>query len=220
MSLKKLISILISFSLLISVGMTSVIKGDEDSGGGGSQTALQLYSSSDLGMLTHLTWTATSMMSEAVHLIGRMVPLRGVASVAADLGVPGAKTILGILDNTNNNNFSDRIDDDVNEGHEFKKTKKSESGLVMVPTYREEVKSLVGAIHGEQRCLEKLACLTGKRLYGVNGAASITVLMAVAAADYLPDKVKEGYEAFKDAQLYSGSCDDYLCDHLNDNHNH
>ena len=205
MTLKKLLEILISFWLLLAcfeAGSSSVIKSDEDN------TSLQLYSTSDLGMLTHLTWTATSMMSEAVHLIGRMVPLRGVASVAADLGLPGAKAILGILDNNNNNNnlmeFSDRIDAEVeaNEGVEAE-----------VTSYKEEVKSLVGAMHGEQRCLEKLACLAGKRLYGVNGAASVTVLMAVAAADYLPDNVKSGYEAFKDAQLYSGSCEDYPCEH-------
>ena len=39
----------------------------------------------------------SSGLRGAVHLVGSFVPLRGVASFMADIGVPGAITILELL---------------------------------------------------------------------------------------------------------------------------
>ncbi len=151
----------------------------------------------NFGLVGRFASSASEALTEAVQLIGRVVPLRGLASVAADIGLPGAKFLLGVLDDRDDVLLENRVDLNVED---------NDSPL------KEEMSSLVGAYHGQQRCMERLACLAGKRLLGVNGAASSTVVVAAAVSSYVPDRMRAGYEAFKDAQLYSGRCDVYKCE--------
>ena len=57
--------------------------------------------------------------------------------------------------------------------------------------------STVGAFMGEQGCLLKLACLSGKRAASVTGATTAAMLLS-SAHSMMPEAVKEPYQVGSD----------------------
>ena len=53
--------------------------------------------------------------------------------------------------------------------------------------------SVVGAVMGEQGCLLKLACLSGKRAASVTGATTAAMMLS-AAHSMMPEAMKQPYQ--------------------------
>ncbi len=63
---------------------------------------------------------------------------------------------------------------------------------------------------GEQQCLLKLACLSGKHAASVSGATTATMLLTTTYS-FMPDSLKEPYQALRDSMMYSDDCSQYAC---------
>lgn len=156
----------------------------------------------------------SNFMTETLHLIGSMVPLRGLATMAKDMGVPFAAHALTAL-TPKTNSFpnpnrssqehgqqrsqrrSDTIShDDLNQGH--------------YQSMREEMSAAVGALMGKEDCIKKLACLSGRHLSHVKGASSMALLVT-SAQSYLPESFHSHLNTLHSSIMYSEDCDQYKC---------
>ena len=157
------------------------------------ERGVQVYKSQSL--LTRIVSGISDSFSDALHFVGSLIPLRGIASLGVDLGFPGAEAVLDLL--TPRDRSDDRTrDNSSGRGHS---------------DYREEVSSLVGAAMGEQECLLRLACLSGKHLNQISRGAPTVALMLSAASGYLPEPVQSPYSALRDSLMYSDDCSKYKC---------
>ena len=140
------------------------------------------------------------MMSEALHMVGSFLPLRGLATIAKDLGIPYADSILTALTPV-------RPQDD----HPIVSTTKSERrSSSTFYSLREEMSSAVGTLLGKGQCQKRLACLGGRHLSHVNGASSIA-LMVSTASKFLPHDLQDPLSTLKDSIMYSEDCQQYEC---------
>ncbi len=168
-----------------------------------------------------------------IHLVGTVIPLRGIASVAADLGIPWAEAALEVLTPRHTSTTTttsttakptrtrqsriDRSDnipllpDDDDDEHHYDSHEQKRVDHGGFSSYREEMSSAVGAVLGDKECWKKLACLSARRLEeNVNGG-SVMALMAAPAQRLLPEGLQEPYLVFRDSILYSKNCNTYKC---------
>jgi hypothetical protein len=160
-----------------------------------------------------------SVMTGALHLIGSIVPLRGLATIAKDIGIPGADYAMDALTPVQSRPrpisvAKDRIDrrsdnfgydgpgpDTILDDEEY-------------TSYREEMSSVVGTMMGDKKCMKKLACLGGRRLASIDGGSSVA-LLASTASSLLPEGIQETLRdplsAMRDSIMYSNGCHQYEC---------
>ena len=158
-----------------------------------SAQSMQFY------LFEHLWGKVNAMMSEALHLVGSFLPLRGMATVAKDLGIPYADSILTALTPVKSQP----------DHHPIVATAKSQRRSDF-NSLREEMSSAVGTLLGKGQCQKRLACLGGRHLSHVNGASSIA-LMISTASNFLPSDFQEPLSTLKDAIMYSEDCLQYEC---------
>jgi hypothetical protein len=79
-----------------------------------------------------------------------------------------------------------------------------------LPSFREEVSSLMGSVYGEKECVKKLACLSGKRLSNIRGSWAITVGLT-SVAGMMPESLQDPYNALKNSIMYTDDCSQYQC---------
>lgn len=48
-------------------------------------------------LMTRVFSSVAESLQDAMHLVGSIIPLRGMASFAADIGLPGALTLMEML---------------------------------------------------------------------------------------------------------------------------
>merc|ERR1719510_49611 len=158
----------------------------------------------------------TLAASSILQTVGTYLPLRGVASFAADLGIPGASKILEILTPrtprlllTEESSMHSRpFNHRSRKGRE--QASQRRSSTAGYSHFRPEINSLMGAAHGDRECMLRLACLSGKRLSSFSGASAVAILMSTAT-DMLPKAIREPYSALKNSVLYSDDCSQYIC---------
>jgi len=173
----------------------------------------------ELSIIEKMKNNIKSMGSTMLHTMGSFLPLRGLASFAADLGIPGAATIMDILTPKTQvqllhrtRGLSTAFNHRSRHGREKASERRSQrrSANVGYSQYRPEIHSLFGAAHGDRECMLKLACLSGKRLSSMSGASAVAILMSTAT-NMLPKSVREPYSALKNSVLYSDDCSQYVC---------
>ena len=119
-----------------------------------------------------------NFVTGGLHLVGSILPLRGLATIAKDLGFPHADSILDALTPTK------RIPSRVNTRFfdiTSAPTSQRRSDTVKVPdnagdkyvSLRDEMSSAVGALLGKNDCQKRLACLSGRHLSKIDGASSL-----------------------------------------------
>lgn len=147
----------------------------------------------------------TDFVQGALHLVGSFLPLRGMATIGKDLGIPYADTVLTVLTPSSSTaailptRTSQRRSD----------TFKNQEEEVYI-SMRDEMSSAVGALLGKGHCQKRLACLSGRHLSHINGAASIALLMSTAT-NFLPDDFREPLSIVKDSIMYSDDCEQFVC---------
>eukprot|EP00094_Tigriopus_californicus_P009033 TCALIF_08707-PA protein Name:"Protein of unknown function" AED:0.32 eAED:0.35 QI:0/-1/0/1/-1/1/1/0/205 len=164
--------------------------------------SLQLYQEPK-GLLTDWAESLGQSLSAALHFVGSIVPLRGMASFAADIGLPGAQSLKELLTPRHAHSL-DQLEIDRADERYFESTPRSYT------PYKAEMSSLVGAILGEDQCLLKLACLSGKHVNSLSGATTLTMVLS-AASGYLPNSVQTPYLALKESVMYTTNCHQYSC---------
>ena len=154
--------------------------------------------------------------------VGNYVPIRGVASVAADLGIPGGEYVLEALTPTSNSAASKAAAPEPRQpssiNPRFSAWARSDTvehdepppPPPTPPSYREELSSVMGTVFGERQCLMKLACLSGRRLSAVKGASAVTMILATVA-NVMPEALQEPYQALKNSIMYTDDCQQYEC---------
>ena len=156
-------------------------------------------------LIEHLWDRVNDMMSEALHLVGSFLPLRGLATIAKDIGMPYADSILAALTPVKSQGL-----------HPIVATRKSQrrsSDSHQLPNYyslREEMTSALGTFLGKGQCEKRLACLGGRHLSHFNGASSIA-LMISTASNFLPPDLQDPLSTLKDSIMYSEDCQQYEC---------
>lgn len=184
------------------------------------ETSIDVWSvpKNDLSIFQRFSGKMTSIASNVLHTVGTFLPLRGLASFAADLGIPGAATIMEILtpktprlllnkSSVSSQAFHHRS----NKGREqASRSSQRRSSSVGYSHFRPEIHSLMGAAHGDRECMLKFACLSGKRLSSFSGASAVAILMSTAT-DILPNSIREPYNALKNSVMYSNDCSQYIC---------
>lgn len=176
-----------------------------------------------MGSVTDLFWNKVSnVVTGALHLVGSIIPLRGMATVARDMGWPFADFVLEALTPTKNNGrLAAAIHSTVSDtgGGQSQRRSDFHPPIIEQPregqnqfyvSFREEMSSAVGAAMGNDQCKKRLACLGGRHLAHINGASSIALLLS-SAASYLPDHFKEPLSTLQDSIMYSHDCDQYVC---------
>ena len=165
-----------------------------------------------------------------MHKLGNYLPLRGVASVASDLGVPGGDFILEALTpmpsqpsaQPTGSIFAPTQTTEPRQGNsgpsinprfaawDRADTVEDQEATVPPPSYREEVSSIMGTMFGEKQCLMKLACLSGKRLSAVKGASALTMVLSTVAG-VMPESMQDPYQALRNSIMYTDDCQQYQC---------
>lgn len=168
-----------------------------------------------ISIYQRLTNNMKSMGSNVLQTMGSFLPLRGLATFASDLGIPGAAAIIDILTPKTPRPLIDRSSRAFNhrsrQGREQASvTSQRRSLSAGYSQYRPEIHYLMGAAHGDRECMLKLACLSGKRLSSVSGASAVAILMSTATS-VLPKSIREPYSALKNSVLYSDDCSQYIC---------
>lgn len=170
----------------------------------------------NLSLFQRMKQQMSSIGSYALHSMGSILPLRGFASFAADLGIPGAATMLDILTPKIPRHINERSSSAMGFNHrsrqgrqEAVKSQRRSSTIGHSP-FRPEIHSLMGVAHGDRECMLKLACLSGKRLSSLSGASAIAILMSTAT-NMLPKSMREPYNALKNSVMYSDDCSQYVC---------
>ena len=162
-----------------------------------------------------------------LYKVGNYVPIRGVASVAADLGFPGGEYVMDALTPSSNplaatqkskasenpeprhpTSIKPRVSAWARAG--IYQEEHPETATQSPPSYREEVSSLMGTMFGERQCLMKLACLSGRRLSAVRGASAVTMILSTVAG-VMPESLQEPYQALKNSIMYTDECQQYQC---------
>lgn len=174
---------------------------------------------SPMGSITDLFWNRVSnVVTGALHLVGSIIPLRGMATVAKDMGWPFADFVLEALTPTKStghlatalhSTISDTGGKSQRRSDQTPVPEQPREGQFYV-SFREEMSSAVGAAMGNDQCKKRLACLGGRHLAHINGASSIALLLS-SAASYLPDNFKEPLSTLQDSIMYSHDCDQYAC---------
>jgi len=154
---------------------------------------------------------------------------RGLASLAADMGIPGADALLSFLTprhhQPNDHRPSPRMmpsarrsgtsfDSSGTHKQHVSRTADSDPNTFYYSPYLAELQSAMGAAHGDRECLLKLACLSGKRLSALSGASAVAILLA-STTDFMPEAVREPYQAMKNSVMYSDDCSQYVCSKAN-----
>ena len=155
-----------------------------------------------------------NLVTGSLHLVGSILPLRGLATIAKDLGIPYAETVLAALTPTKksfNRFFSPKTTTSVATSQRRSDTAdiQDNAGDKYV-TLRDEMSSAVGALLGKSDCQKRLACLGGRHLSHVNGASSLA-LFASSASSFLPEEFREPLSIIKDSIMYSDNCEQYEC---------
>ena len=140
--------------------------------------------------------------------VGSFLPLRGIASLAADIGIPGAATLLHFL--TPRSALPRIAASSRPINHRSTLGRSNAQAPKGFSPFRAEIQSIVGAAHGEQDCVLKLACLSGKRLSALSGASAMAIMLAVAT-DMMPHQLRDPYIAMKNSVMYSDDCSQYVC---------
>lgn len=152
-------------------------------------------------------WTKMDdFMSGALHLIGSILPIRGLATIGKDLGFPYADNILAALTPT-----TDRFTASFSQPHVSQR--RMDTAFRQEETYtsmRDELSSAIGALLGKGQCQKRLACLSGRHLSHINGASSVA-LLASTASSFLPEDFHEPLSIIKDSIMYTDKCDQYVC---------
>ena len=140
------------------------------------------------------------LMSDALQLVGSFLPLRGLASIAKDLGIPYASSILAALTPIKTSVVHPIM------------TSRSQRRLDTTTYFslRDEMSSAVGTFLGKGQCQKRLACLSGRHLSHINGASSIA-LMISTASNFLPPEYHDSFSTMKDSIMYSEDCEQYEC---------
>ena len=142
----------------------------------------------------------SAVATRVIHYIGNIIPIRGLTSLAADFGVPFARSLLNLLAD------NDDEEDEGLEGDELHREARS-SGRT---SYREEVFYVVGALHGDYECMMKVACLSGKKVSKVAGATTLTMILS-ALTNHMPETMQDTYVTMRDSIMYSNKCNQYKC---------
>merc|ERR1719356_2403143 len=152
--------------------------------------------------------------------MGTILPLRGFASFAADLGIPGAATMLDILTPKMPRHINDKsqltkaFNHRSRQGRQEAFKSQRRTSTIGYSPFRPEIHSLMGVAHGDRECMLKLACLSGKRLSSLSGASAVAILLA-STTDFMPEAVREPYQAMKNSVMYSDDCSQYVCSKAN-----
>ena len=153
-----------------------------------------------------------NLVSGTLHFVGSFLPLRGLATIAKDIGIPYADNLLHALTPSKQNwNF---VSPDFSVARSSQRRSDNLDHLNKIEdkyvSMRDELSSAVGAAFGNEQCKKRLACLSGRHLSHVNGASSIALLVN-SASSLLPDDFREPLSIVKDSILYSDNCDQYEC---------
>jgi len=161
--------------------------------------------------LDRISNSFSNMAAGLFHAVGNFLPLRGIASLAADIGVPGAATLIQFL--TPRTPSARRLTSSTEPrplNHRSSQGRKPGSDGKGYSPFRPEIQSIIGAAHGERGCMLKLACLSGKRLSSLSGASAVAIMMA-AATNMMPHGIRDPYTAMKNSVMYSDDCSQYTC---------
>lgn len=160
-------------------------------------------------LLDRISNSFSNMAAGLFHAVGNFLPLRGIASLAADIGVPGAATLIQFLTprTPSPNRLTSLTAEQRPLNHRSSQGRKTGKGY---SPFRAEIQSVIGAAHGERGCMLKLACLSGKRLSSLSGASAVAIMMA-AATDMMPHGLRDPYTAMKNSVMYSDDCSQYTC---------
>lgn len=160
------------------------------------------------------------MFKFTLFKVGNYVPIRGVASVAADLGIPGGEYVLEALTPTSKSAPSKAAAPESRQPSSINPrfaawaradtVEHDDQPPPTPPSYREELSSVMGTVFGERQCLMKLACLSGRRLSAVKGASAVTMILATVA-NVMPEVLQEPYQALKNSIMYTDDCQQYEC---------
>jgi len=131
----------------------------------------------------------TSIISGIIRLTGNVLPLRGFAGLMADAGVPGARWFRNVLTPSHLRGWE---------------------RMERQPNFRDDLLFMVGAVLGEQECVRKLACRSGKRVSSIPGSSVVTMILA-GASGYVPEFLRETYSILRDSVLYSDDCEQFFC---------
>lgn len=173
----------------------------------------------ELSMYEKMTNKMTSIGAGMLQSMGSVLPLKGIASFAADLGIPGAAAMMEILtpktprDIISNRSFSatGAFNHRSKQGRErAPSASQRRSSTGGYSSFRPELHSFMGSAHGDRECMLKLACLAGKRLSSVSGASAVAIMMSTAS-NMLPKSIRGPYSALKNSVLYSDDCSQYIC---------
>ena len=133
---------------------------------------------------------SSSWLGRSLRLTGNYLPLRGVAGLATDLGVPGSYWLRDTLD------WREDIELDM----------------------KEELLFAAGAVMGVEDCAKKFSCRMGKRISGLPGLGSTTVFLSGALpyttidlTTYMPGYIRDQVMVLRDSVLYSDDCEQYKC---------
>nr|XP_040578997.1 uncharacterized protein LOC121127644 isoform X1 [Lepeophtheirus salmonis] len=142
----------------------------------------------------------SNTFTKFIHIIGGVVPLRGIASVAADIGIPGALTLQHYLTPSKAMTRSDGSTTTDSIKRQYIQAKKTLTT------------ALLGVL-GYRGCLLKAACYCGKRLSAsVTGATAITLLLSTIS-NQLPESITDVYTTLRNSIFYSDDCEQYDCHH-------
>lgn len=145
-------------------------------------------------------------MTGALHLVGSILPLRGLATIGKDLGFPYADDILAML-TPNSGRATTHSQPSISQRRmDVASPQREESYTSM----RDEMSSAIGALLGKGQCQKRLACLSGRHLSHVNGASSVALLVSTASS-LLPEDFREPLSIIKDSIMYTDKCDQYVC---------
>ena len=139
------------------------------------------------------------LMSDALQMIGSFLPLRGLASIAKDLGIPYASSLLAALTPIK-----------ASVVHPIMTPRSQRRLDTTYLSLRDEMSSAVGTFLGKGQCHKRLACLSGRHLSHINGASSIA-LMVSTASNFLPEEFQDSFSTLKDSIMYSEDCELYEC---------
>ena len=178
---KNLLFILTALSILLDHTQAGALIrfGEGQPDGGGLSLADRFWDTMD------------NFLTGALHLVGSVFPLRGMATVAKDMGLPYAEALQQAL-TPDSTPTSSQDDND------------------QILSFRDELSSAIGTLIGKSQCNKRLACLSGRHLSHINGASSIA-LMVSSASHLLPDNFREPLSTLKDSIMYSDNCEQYQC---------
>ena len=163
MKLKCLYSVFLTQSIIVSLSSSAVIRESSSA--------------------------TSSWLGHSLRLTGNYLPLRGMAGLAMEMGVPGSEWLKDTLD----------WREDV------------------VPDFKEELLFAAGGFMGMDECARKFSCRMGKRISRIPGLESTSVFLSGALpytfdlATYLPEYMGEHVMLLRDSVLYSEDCEKYAC---------